>query len=192
MLVTLDNALTTDFYNIVDNSQYDFMVISNPVEKAILRNIYNTSFNAELNNVKFYGLNNCTLDSGIVKNVTSYDVINKIDFNEINYPLLYITEKKKSINVLNVQGKAVVKISCIPESIFYRGMIIMHSGIEEIPDGWAPCDGGIYEWNGIQSQTPDLRNRFIKATESLDSSGVKASDTNTDLNENGKLVLRAD
>lgn len=71
---------------------------------------------------------------------------------------------------------------------FCRGMILMHSGITPIPEGWAICDGGTYEWNGVQSQTPDLRNRFIKAVSTVEE--IKASDPNPDLNENGKLVLK--
>jgi hypothetical protein len=39
----------------------------------------------------------------------------------------------------------------------------MHSGIEEIPEGWAICDGGEYEFEGVKSLTPNLVNRFIKA-----------------------------
>ena len=66
----------------------------------------------------------------------------------------------------------------------------MHSGIEEIPPGWALCDGGEYEWNGKKSITPDLRKRFIKATETLDISEIKASEPNTDLNEDGTLQLK--
>jgi hypothetical protein len=64
----------------------------------------------------------------------------------------------------------------------------MHSGIEPIPNGWAPCDGQEYEWNGIRSKTPDLTNRFIKAV--ISSEDVKATD-NSNLNEKGELVLTA-
>jgi hypothetical protein len=48
-----------------------------------------------------------------------------------------------------------IRIICVPDSVFLKGMIIMWYGKEEIPEGWALCDGS----NG----TPDLRNRFIKA-----------------------------
>jgi microcystin-dependent protein len=42
-------------------------------------------------------------------------------------------------------------------------MIMMHSGITPIPEGWAICDGSEYTFNGVTSTTPDLRNKFIKA-----------------------------
>ena len=65
----------------------------------------------------------------------------------------------------------------------------MHSGAEDIPLGWALCDGHEYEFDGKKIKTPDLRKKFIRATETLNPTEVKASDKNTDLNENGKLTL---
>lgn len=48
-------------------------------------------------------------------------------------------------------------------SQFTRGMIIMYSGTESIPEGWAICDGNTYSYKGVSSQTPNLINKFIKA-----------------------------
>jgi hypothetical protein len=64
----------------------------------------------------------------------------------------------------------------------------MHSGIEPVPNGWAPCDGNEYEWNGVKSKTPDLINKFIKAVATVDE--IKESEVNSDLNKDGKLELR--
>jgi microcystin-dependent protein len=44
------------------------------------------------------------------------------------------------------------------------GMIVMHSG-NSIPDGWAPCDGNEYEYQGQKYRTPNLVGRFIKAVD---------------------------
>jgi hypothetical protein len=52
--------------------------------------------------------------------------------------------------------------------MFVRGMIVMHSGLENIPEGWAICDGKSYTFNGVTSITPNLLGRFIKATDSVD------------------------
>ena len=43
------------------------------------------------------------------------------------------------------------------------GMIMMWSGdVEEVPQGWAVCDGGEYERSdGIVRQVVDLRGKFI-------------------------------
>lgn len=46
---------------------------------------------------------------------------------------------------------------------FVRGMIIMYSGVTEIPVGWAVCDGGTYTYLGVTTTTPNLIGRFIKA-----------------------------
>jgi hypothetical protein len=68
-------------------------------------------------------------------------------------------------------------------------MIIMHSGAETIPLGWALCDGNEYEFDGRKIRTPDLRNRFIRATNTLDSSEVKATD-NKDINDKDELMIK--
>jgi hypothetical protein len=66
----------------------------------------------------------------------------------------------------------------------------MHSGAEEIPPGWALCDGEEYEFDGRKIRTPDLRNRFIKATTTTSVNEVKASEKNDDLNDDGTLTLK--
>jgi microcystin-dependent protein len=42
-------------------------------------------------------------------------------------------------------------------------MIVMHSGITPIPEGWAVCDGKTYTHEGEEITTPNLIGRFIKA-----------------------------
>jgi hypothetical protein len=64
-------------------------------------------------------------------------------------------------------------------------MIIMHSGFETVPYGWAVCDGGSYSFNGETITTPNLVGRFIKAVDNkLD---VGSVDTNT----NNEVTLSA-
>ena len=43
------------------------------------------------------------------------------------------------------------------ENYFKRGMIIMHSGFESTPEGWAICNGDTYNYYGEEITTPDLR-----------------------------------
>ena len=69
---------------------------------------------------------------------------------------------------------------------FNRGMIVMHSGITAIPEGWAICDGNEYTYNGITSKTPNLINRFIKAVGAI--SDIAAVD-NPDLNSSNEFNL---
>ena len=70
------------------------------------------------------------------------------------------------------------------ENAFVRGMIVMHSGVTAIPSGWAVCDGGEYEFNGVVTQTPNLINKFIKA---VGTSAEVQAVNNSDLNESNDL-----
>lgn len=158
--------------------------INEPITSSKFKDISDCTFNATIDDSVFKNINSSTFDVGNITNVVSFYDLSGI-FNDSEFPLLYISEKRKEIYINNGN----LQIICIPDVIFYRGMIIMHSGIEEIPKGWALCDGSEYEWNGIKSQTPDLRNRFIKATETLNASEVKATD-NEDINDKGELVIK--
>ena len=159
--------------------------INEPMYKVKFNNIDTCIFNASFNDVKFLKLNTCNFAQGNIERTISFYDISSEEFSKDSHGLLYTDDKRKEIYIHNQK----VQITCIPDVIFYRGMIIMHSGIEDIPDGWAPCDGKEYEWNGIKSKTPDLTNRFIKAVTS--SEDVKATD-NKSLNENGEITLTTD
>jgi hypothetical protein len=52
-------------------------------------------------------------------------------------------------------------LQIVPEQMFQKGMVMMFSGTS-VPSGWALCNGS----NG----TPDLRNKFIRASNGLSSS----------------------
>ncbi|NRN27579.1 phage tail protein [Photorhabdus heterorhabditis] len=67
-----------------------------------------------------------------------------------------------------------------PDQVFPKGMIVMFSGSEnEIPPGWAFCDGGNY--NGIL--VPDLRNRFIMCGETFSEKGESSKKADGSKNE---------
>jgi hypothetical protein len=66
-------------------------------------------------------------------------------------------------------------------------MIVMHSGVTAIPSGWAVCDGGEYEFNGVVTQTPNLINKFIKA---VGTSAEVQAVNNSDLNESNDFQLK--
>ena len=73
---------------------------------------------------------------------------------------LYIDKDSALLDIddINVRTGSLLK-----HSIFSRGMIMMHSGITPIPEGWAICDGNEYTYKGVTSTTPNLINKFIKA-----------------------------
>lgn len=187
------NNTLTDVFNLEINTDcYNNTIndINNIQITQIIRNCKITSLtdsviNAALNNCKFQEIKECTFEEGNIENVTSYCNLNSVNFDQVQYELLYNALKVKEI--YNVSDK--LEIVCIPDVIFYRGMIIMHSGIEPIPPGWAPCDGKEYSYNGVTSKTPDLTNRFIKAVTTVEE--IKATD-NKNLNENGEVVLTTD
>lgn len=92
------------------------------------------------------------------------------------------------VDVVNVRnGINMDQINDLYKFIFHRGMIIMHSGSEKIPEGWAICDGGEYEFDGVKSTTPNLINRFIKAVATVEEVGLV---NNPDINEQGEIILK--
>jgi hypothetical protein len=144
-----------------------------------------------MNDIEFRSLSGCTFSSGDISNVTSFYSLSG-SFSPSSHILLYNSSKRKEIYITD-KG---LKIVCIPDVIFYRGMIIMHSGIEEIPKGWAPCDGGTYEWEGVKSKTPNLINKFIKSGDGFIMGSNAVGDNNgtvdPNLTEDNKLKLTKD
>ena len=101
----------------------------------------------------------------------------------------YSSDKGYCLSINN--GKSCLDVDTINvregiSSSFTRGMIVMFSGINRIPEGWAICDGNEYTYNGVTSKTPNLINRFIKAVSTVEEIGPI---NNEDLDENGKLIL---
>lgn len=174
----IDGILNNNTFEQVSNS-----TISGDISNSIFKNLNQVTLNSVFTNVKFKNLTGNVFGEGTITDTVSFYDLSE-SFDSGSYPLLYITEKRKEIYIHN--GK--VKIICVPDVIFYRGMIIMHSGIEEIPPGWAPCDGGTYEFDGVTSQTPDLKDKFIRAVGTVGEIGD--GETNTDLNEDGTLTLK--
>ena len=141
------------------------------------KNVTGCYFSDPLDNVKFNNLNNCIFglspefirnvetgkidiiltNSGYLKNITCYSDLSDQNFLLETHPLLYDSTKYKTIYFSN----DVLQINS--DQIIHRGMIVMHSGITPIPEGWAICDGNTYTYNGITSITPNLIGRFIKA-----------------------------
>ena len=193
---TITETIKNSNFKSIDNS-----IISSTVNNSIFENVVNSTINNSINDSKFKNITNSALNSyfessvflniiestfgeGSINNVESfYDINENVDNS--TQVLLYDSTKRKEIYLKS--GK--LWVITIPEAIFHRGMIIMHSGIEPVPDGWAPCDGNEYEWNGIKSITPDLKNRFIKAVTPDDTLGPVDNDL---LNDKGEFTLTTD
>ena len=112
---------------------------------------------------------------------------------------MYDTSKTKEVyyNLKpDSQSEYILQVLVASEQTFTRGMIVMHSGIEPIPTGWAVCDGTKHLWEGEWIETPNLIGRFIKAVNIGNISNKEPLDLyvgekdNKDLKE-GKFTLEA-
>ena len=68
-------------------------------------------------------------------------------------------------------------------SPFSRGMIMMFDGKAAIPEGWAICDGQTYTYGGVETTTPNLVGRFIKAVTDVTQVGVVNQEHLTESND---------
>lgn len=211
---TFDLSTITSFYKVTDNTIFDSVVFNATVENSKIaglinstlqkicmnsdfgvvtnstfvdsifnstfENISNCTFNCRFDSVKFKQIFDCVFNTGNLEHIRCHSDISNYEFSELNYYLLYDTSKVKDVYYFNNE----VLVLCSAEHIFTRGMIVMHSGFEVPPVGWAVCDGGSYTYNGVTSQTPDLRNRFIKAVSTQEE--VKAT---TNLNADNEFTL---
>ena len=137
-------------------------------------NAINTEINCNLFNSNFKYLQNCIFNSGTIENVICNSNISDYTFSESNDILLYNSPKHKQVYFEN----NTLQVFYDKEHYFHRGMIMMYSGLSEIPDGWAICDGSTHTYNGITTTTPNLVGRFIKATD--DVAGVGPVDIHAD------------
>lgn len=68
-------------------------------------------------------------------------------------------------------------------SPFSRGMIMMFDGKADIPEGWAICDGQTHTYEGVETTTPNLVGRFIKAVTDVTQVGVINQEHLTESND---------
>lgn len=170
-----DNVLQCSGYGIVLDTTCDkfynniFGTINNV--NPIQSNIYNC---------KFMDITNCTFGSGDLTNIVCRTNLENQVFSSTSNELLYDITKSKDIYLNN----SVLNITSVGEQIFYKGMIIMHSGFETVPYGWAVCDGKSHIFNGESITTPNLVGRFIKAVDNQSSVG------SVDTNNNNEVTLQ--
>lgn len=171
---TLNNVTMSRFVN---------STINNSIINGIFEDITDCTFSNQFTRVQFKNISNCTFAAGDIIDVNCHSHVSNYNLSASSDPLLYDTTKSKEVYFVN--GKFQIVVGA--EQSFGRGMIVMHSGITPIPAGWALCDGGTYTYNGVESTTPNLINRFIKAVGSAD---LVAAGNNTNLNENNEFTLQ--
>lgn len=204
---TVDNSEITSFVDI-DESVFIDVIIDKPIENVTIDGFVNSSYYNSITNSTFGYIVNCTLydsfnkvtfkdlnscsfglnqfDTGLLENITCYSNIENYIFDKNELNLLYDVSKIKDVYYQNSELQVVVT----KEQTFFRGMIVMHSGFENPPVGWAVCDGGTYTYDGVTSTTPDLRNRFIKGAEQReDSTYIIESVDNPDLTSTNEFTI---
>lgn len=181
----LENVTIKSFVNSTLSGDLHNSTFGHINNSTIDGNIMDSSFgdldtciiNNNFYNVSFKNIDKCTFDNYPLSNITSYINLSEIVFTKSEYEILYSESKTKDI----YSSDSGIKIVCPLEHVFHKGMILMHSGFDKIPEGWAVCDGGTYTYNGNTVTVPDLRGRFIKAVTDTNDVGKK---DNEDLHDN--------
>lgn len=186
-VIMYDNYLKCDGITVAPDLNFYGNIIHNAINLKVAKPIINSKFeslnscvlNSNFKNTSFQNLTNCTFNEGDVYDVTCRSDINDYEFSQENTPLLYDKTKVKDIYVNN----GVIQITTTSSDSFVKGMIIMYSGADPIPDGWAICDGSEHTYNGVTTITPNLVGNFIKAVGNADDVGQKT------VNENNQITL---
>ena len=183
----IEESNTITIYNIINNCSFNNITgstIDGSLGTCSFRDLSNCNIHANMYNSSLNTLYYITFNRGDIYYLNSYIPFSSRSFDEETTPLLYNSSKSKEVHF----GENGLSIVCIPDSVFQKGMIVMHRGFTNPPIGWGVCDGEEWEFNGIKTRTPNLINKFIKA---VNVSDVQGPVTNPDLNEDGKLVLKS-
>lgn len=174
----LTNNCTNFSKNTINN--INNVIIDNNITNSLFQNINNTensTFNkAIINNVQFQSLTDCSFLEGNVENIVCHSDIFSYIFDSVQNSLLYDTSKNKEVYYSTEDG---LTISIKSEQTFFKGMIVMHSGMTNIPEGWAICDGNTYTYNNVSTTTPNLIDKFIKASSSTGEGEIIYDSNNT-------------
>lgn len=177
------NQFCFNTFKLITNTQF-----KKNVYNSIFETVIDCDFNNEFNKVRFKDLINCKFDQGILENVTCYTNIQNYESSSTKDTLLYDTTKIKSAYFRN----NLLQVISVLEQVFFRGMIVMHAGNTEIPEGWAICDGREHVYEGVTTTTPNLIDKFIKANvPNEDNSGyICSASQDLDVNEKNELILQ--
>lgn len=161
----------------------DNVTITADMSYSTFKNVVNCSFLNSFESVRFKNIVNCNFEAGVLSDIVCHSDLSDIAISSTTNPLLYDESTFKEICFRN---EKICYIGGDTQAI-PRGIIVMHSGLEEIPYGWAICDGNTYEYDGVETQTPNLVDRFIKATSQISAIGPV---DNSDLNASNEFTLQ--
>lgn len=206
LLKTIDNSNFDNISGKIENGIITYTVINSSIQNSTFENIECCNLTIqEFSKVQFRNIKNTTIESDDdTLNITNVNWNSNIDpfyipftIDNSNYPLLFDSSKIKETYFIKGSESTNdnIQITIIKEQTFFRGMIVMHSGLTSIPEGWALCDGKEYEYDGIKTKTPDLRGKFIKSIQYSDDQNINLQDLvgetkNPNLNDKGEIQLK--
>ena len=158
-----NGELSRSSFEVINNSSLNGKINNTSFEDILDCNIY-----ADIIRSQFKNIDSCTIQTGTLESVNCRSNLKSLIIDSVNYPILYDTSKVKDVYYANNQFQIIEAASVG----FTRGMIIMHSGLSAIPEGWAVCDGSEYTVQGEKVITPNLVGRFIKAVSSVSDIGA--------------------
>ena len=179
------NSTCSGYLNSVEISTVTNSSINGDIFNSVFNIIDHSTLNASFTKCQFGNISDCTINEGYLESVTCRSDVYSITVSQETHPILYDTTKVKDVYFINGEFQVVESAS----ASFMKGMIVMHSGITPIPDGWAVCDGKLHWYNGVLTKTPDLVNRFIKGVATV--AEVKEGN-NPDLNSNNEFTLTSE
>lgn len=184
--VTINEFVNSMLYESLTDSTFQSIKntsIYGKISNSTFESLLNCSLYGTFDYVQFKSLTDCTVNTGTLVNIKCHSDITNYTFDSSVDVLLYDITKIKEVYF--EEGE--LKVYCPKEHYFARGMIMMYSGLEDIPYGWAVCDGQVRTFNGKEIVTPDLRNKFIKAVTTAEE--VKAT-VREDLTEDNEFILK--
>lgn len=179
------NSTCSGYLNSVEIGTVTNSSINGDIFNSVFNIIDHSTLNASFTKCQFGNISDCTIHEGYLESVTCRSDVYSVTVSQETHPILYDTTKVKDVYFINGEFQVVESAS----ASFMKGMIVMHSGITPIPDGWAVCDGKLHWYNGVLTKTPDLVNRFIKGVATV--AEVKEGN-NPDLNSNNEFTLTSE
>lgn len=182
----LENLINDSFIPILLNYELINTTFEGVINSQINVNILNSSFGivnktilgnqaTTFKNLQFKNIYNCKFntDGYNLLDISCMFDIHNCTFTYSDNAALYDPSIIKEFTLVTGENKQTYYIQILrkKESTFFRGMIVMHHGMTAIPEGWAICDGGTYEYLGESITTPNLTGRFIKAVNTKEDIG---------------------
>lgn len=102
-----------------------------------------------------------------------YNTLADVENSKIQNGIVYVLDKHAlySVNNGTIQEYTIavekqrnlengINTSQTHTQLFSKGMIIMHYGAQDIPEGWVICNGKMYTNEGVTYKAPDLSDLF--------------------------------